>query len=97
MGLGALWVDFKDALFTYRTVKVRLYSARVLDEENERTSDSAGSFFPDTGCILESPRAFLSSLSLSFSRRWSDQNAISSLFFNLSSFSARIFTYDGLE
>lgn len=44
-------MDFKDDLFTYRTVKVRLYSARVLDEENERMSDSAGSFFPDTGCI----------------------------------------------
>jgi hypothetical protein len=67
MGLGALWADFKDDLFTYRTVKVRLYRARVLDEETERMSDSAVSFFPDTGANLETPRAFLSSLSLSFS------------------------------
>jgi len=92
MGLGALLADFKDDLFTYRTVKVRLYRARVLDEKTERMRDSAVSFFPDTGVHLESPRAFLSSLSLSFSLVLRDQNPISSLFFNLSSFSARIFT-----
>ena len=95
MGLGALWADFKDDLFTYRTVKVRLYRARVLEEKRERMRDSAVSFFPRRGAFRITARLPLFPFFLS--RHWRDQYPISSLFFNMSSFSARIFTRDGLE
>jgi len=60
MGLGALWADFKDDLFTYRTVKVRLYRARAFSTKRQRERVIPRSLFSRDGVHLESPRAFLS-------------------------------------